>query len=555
MSDILSIASTGVAAAQTAINITGQNIANVSSAGYSREKVSQTAATAGPGTQILGISRIYNDFLATQANNAATANSSSSIQYSQIQSLNGILTDQNAGVSPAISNFFNALQDVSNSASDVAPRQSAIGSAQNLVSSINYIQSTIDGINTEINTQLTQSVSRINQYAEQIVSLNKAIVGTTDQATQNSLKDQRDAVVNSLSKEIKVTVTNQNSQYLVAVGNGVPLLSASKTYPLQLTTNTLDLSQTEVAMNASNDSIFTTKSSAGGIIGGLINFRTNILNPASSSIGLVALGLTQQMNYAQKQGSSLLSVTPPAGADLFSVGDILVQGSSGNQSPLPLSVQFNSSIGANPPPGSPLAYLSNVTSSDYTFAFDGTNYTLTRNSDGNVLNTQTTTTDMIADGMKISIPNGIVSGDIFRISPTANAGRNFRLLTTDPLAIAAAAGGAGTPAAVNTGDNSNMVNLLNVQNNKNLNANANSIITAFNQFVSNIGSQSHALKVQSIFDETVAQKTSQALENDSGVNLDEEAASLIRYQQAYQASGKVMQIAKQMFDTILNIGQ
>ncbi|MEI7428643.1 MAG: flagellar basal body rod C-terminal domain-containing protein, partial [Betaproteobacteria bacterium] len=122
-------------------------------------------------------------------------------------------------------------------------------------------------------------------------------------------------------------------------------------------------------------------------------------------------------------------------------------------------------------------------------------------------------------------------------------------------AIAAAAGGAGTPAAVNAGDNSNMVNLLNVQNNKNLNANANSIITAFNQFVSNIGSQSHALKVQSVFDETVAQKTSQALENDSGVNLDEEAASLIRYQQAYQASGKVMQIAKQMFDTILNIGQ
>ena len=270
---------------------------------------------------------------------------------------------------------------------------------------------------------------------------------------------------------------------------------------------------------------------------------------------MVALGLSEQINYAQKQGSSLLSVTPPTGTNLFSVGDILVQGSTTNQSQFAPSVQFNSSAAANPAPGSPLAYLHNVTSSDYTFAFDGTNYTLTRNSDGSVLNTQTGSGDMIADGMRISIPNGIAAGDFFKISPTANAARNFKLLTTDPLAIAAAAGGAGAPANVTAGDNSNMANLLNIQSDKSLNNKANSIFTAFNQFVSKIGSQSYTLKVQSTFDETVAQKTFQALENDSGVNLDEEAASLIRYQQAYQASGKVMQIAKQMFDTVLNISQ
>jgi len=170
MPDLLSIASTGIAVSQTAINVTGQNIANVSSTGYTREKLDQTSATVGQGAQILGISRVYNQFLAAQANAATTANSSSSIQYNQIQSLNGILTDPNAGISPAMSNFFNSLQDVSNSPSDIAPRQSAIGSAQNLVSSMNYLQSTIDNINIDINTQLAQSVSRINQYADQIVS-------------------------------------------------------------------------------------------------------------------------------------------------------------------------------------------------------------------------------------------------------------------------------------------------------------------------------------------------------------------------------------------------
>jgi flagellar hook-associated protein 1 FlgK len=552
MPDLLSIASTGIAVSQTAINVTGQNIANVSSTGYTREKLDQTSATVGQGAQILGISRVYNQFLAAQANAATTANSSSSIQYNQIQSLNGILTDPNAGISPAMSNFFNSLQDVSNSPSDIAPRQSAIGSAQNLVSSMNYLQSTIDNINIDINTQLAQSVSRINQYADQIVTLNKAIVGTKDQATLNSLKDQRDTVVNLLSKEVSVSVSSQNSEYLVTVGSGVPLLDSTKSFPVKLTTNPFNAGQSEVVISGTNNSIFTSKNSPGGIVGGLINFRSNILNPATNNIGLVALGLTTEINNAQTQGSSLKSVTPPTGTALFDVGDILVKGNLNNTSPNSITVVFNSSLAANP--GNPLAYLKNVTTSDYTFAFDGTNYSLTRNSDGNVITSPTANID--ADGMKISIPNGaIAAGDSFRISPTANAARNFSLLTNDPLSFAAAASGAATPSDVKSGDNTNMINLLRAQTNTNLNSGSNTITTLFNQFVSNIGSQSHALKVQNAFDESVSQKSSQALENDSGVNLDEEAANLIRFQQAYQASGKVMQIAKQMFDSILNIAQ
>ena len=554
MPDILYIANTGIASAQSAINVTGQNIANVSSIGYSREKINQTASDTGQGTKIIGISRIYNQFLAAQANSATNSSSSSDIQYTQIQSLNSILTDPNAGVSSAMSSFFNGLQDIANSPSDIAPRQSAIGSSQNLTSAINYLQSTIDNINSDINTQLSQSVTRINQYAEQIVTLNHAIVGTSDDATANSLKDQRDAVINALSKEIKVSVNVQNNEYLVSVGNGVPLLDSSMSFPMRTTANPYNPALTEVVISGTSNSIFTTQNSPGGIIGGLINFRTKILNPASNSIGQVALGLATQVNYAQSQGSSLKPISPPIGERLFDVGDILVRGNTNNQSLNTISVVFNSSVAANPV-GSPLDYLNQVTTSDYTFTFDGTNYSLTRNSDGNVLRTQTNTADIIADGMKISIPSGLASGDSFRVSPTANAARNFSLLTTDPLAFAAAAGGAAAPANVVSGDNSNMSNLLNIQSNKNLNSGVSTLFTAFNQFVSTIGSQSHELKVQSTFDGTVAQKTAQALQNDSGVNLDEEAANLIRFQQAYQASGKVMQIAKQMFDSLLNISQ
>ena len=108
MPDILSIANTGIAAAQTAINVTGQNIANVSSTGSSRENVQQTSSNTGQGTQIIGITRIYNDFLASQANSANTSSSSSSVQYAQVQALNSILTDPNAGISSTMSSFFNS---------------------------------------------------------------------------------------------------------------------------------------------------------------------------------------------------------------------------------------------------------------------------------------------------------------------------------------------------------------------------------------------------------------------------------------------------------------
>jgi flagellar hook-associated protein 1 FlgK len=551
MPDLMNIASTGIAASQTAINITGQNIANVSTVGYSREKVTQQTVTGGLGTQVTNISRIYNEFLANQANSAVTTSSASSIQYSSVQPLNAILTDPNAGVSPAMNGFFNALQGVANQASDIAPRQIAIGAAQNLVTSINNVQATIDSINTDINTQLTQSVANINSYADQIVALNKAIDGTSDPSTLNNLEDQRDTVINSLSKEIKVTVNKQNNEYIVSVGNGIPLMDSSTSLPLNVFTSDLNPNQLDVGSSVKKNSTLNAQSLAGGTVGGLIDFRTNILNPASNSLGLVALGLTTQVNNAQSQGNSLLTVTPPAlptGPQLFSVGQILVSGSKNNQSNTSITATFFQ----DPANLDPNAFLKDVTTSDYTVSFDGSKYSMVRNSDNTTIATSNATAfpiDLVGDGLDVSIPSGLMSGDTFKISPTANAARNFSLLTTEPLAIAAAGSGFG---AVISGDNTNMVNLLNVKTQSYLKGGTNTLNESYNQFISTIGNQAHQLQIKSTFDETVATKSSQALQNVSGVNLDEEAANLIRFQQAYQASGKVMQIAKQMFDGLLS---
>ena len=550
MPDILYIASTGVAAAQTAINVTGQNIANVSSAGYVREKVSQTSAIVGQGTQVVAISRIYDQFLASQASAAITTSSYSNIQYGQIQSLNSILTDPNAGVSPALSNFFNSLQTVANNPADIAPRESALGAAKNLVSSVNYLQKTIDNTNIDVNTQLKQSVTRINDYANQIVTLYKAILGTKDQSSLNTLKDQRDAVITDLSKEIKVSVNQQGDQYLVSVGSGIPLLDSTRSFPMKVSSNPFNPVQIDVVISGTENSVFTSKNSPGGLIGGLVEFRDNILNPASNKIGLVALGLATEINVAQSKGRvDNGTATGAVGGQLFSVGNILVSANDFNSGATNLSVSFDTgTVGA---PISPEINLKNIKSDDYTLKVIGgsTGYSVTNNTTGQ---SQTfNSTELVLDGFKISITGALTTGDTFRISPTANVARNLSLVTSDPRAIAAA----DNSSPFLSGDNRNMANLLAAQTNKNLNGGVNSLSSSFNQFISSIGSQSYQLKVQSTFDQTVMNKTSQALDNYSGVNLDEEASNLIRYQQAYQASGKVMQIAKQMFDSLLNMAQ
>jgi flagellar hook-associated protein 1 FlgK len=304
-------------------------------------------------------------------------------------------------------------------------------------------------------------------------------------------------------------------------------------------------------ISGTDKSVFTPTNSPGGLIGGLVEFRDNILNPASNKIGLVALGLATEINVAQSKGRvDDGTATGAQGQDLFSVGNILLSSSDFNTGPANLSVSFDTgSVGS---PISPEDNLKNIKSDDYTLKVVGgsTGYSITNNTTG--VSQTFTSGALVMDGFKISITGPLTVGDTFRISPTANVARNLSLETSNPLAIAAA-GNDSSPFF--SGDNRNMANLLAAQTNKNLNNGVNTLSSSFNQFISSIGSQSYQLKVQSTFDQTVMTKTGQALDNYSGVNLDEEASNLIRYQQAYQASGKVMQIAKQMFDSLLNIAQ
>ena len=103
------------------------------------------------------------------------------------------------------------------------------------------------------------------------------------------------------------------------------------------------------------------------------------------------------------------------------------------------------------------------------------------------------------------------------------------------------------------GDNGNLLKMIDLQSAKVLDGNTRSYQSAYVQLVGQVGSKTRELEVTSTASEQIQVQAERSLQGVAGVNLDEEAANLIRYQQSYQAAGKVIQLAKQLFDTVLSI--
>jgi flagellar hook-associated protein 1 FlgK len=542
--NILSIGQSALAAAQVGLSTTGHNIANAATPGYSRQVVIQGSAQAqnfgygflGQGTEVSAIQRVYSDYLGIQVQSAQASSSGLGNYYTQIQQINNMLADPSSGLSPVLQNFFSGIQDVSSNPTSIPSRQAALSSADTLASSFNSMAGQLGEIAQGVNSQIQSSVSVINTYAHQIAQLNDSISKAQLSTGQppNDLLDQRDQLVLDLNKEIKATVVKQgDGSYNVFVGNGQPLVVGIATSTLVTVTSPTNPGQIDVAYKAGNGSLIAVGSSSlvGGNLGGLVEFRTKSLAPAQNALGRLAIGLASTFNAQHQAGFDLNGV---AGGAFFSVPSPVVGANSGNTG--------TAAIGAS------ISDANALTTSDYNLQYDGTNYTLTRLSDNTV--TTFATLPQTVDGVALNLASGVpAAGDNFLIRPTASGASGFGVAITDPAKIAAA----GQTGAV--GDNSNALLLAALQTANTLGNGTTTFQGAYSQLVSEIGNKTRELGVTSSAASNLLSEATQSQQSQSGVNLDEEATNLLRYQQAYQAAGKVMQIASEMFATLLSIGQ
>ena len=541
-SNILSIGQSALAAAQVEINVTGHNIANVSTPGYSRQVAIQSSAQAqnfgygyvGQGTQITAIQRVYSDLLAVQVTNAQTNSNELNTYATQMTQIDNLLADSSAGLAPAIQDFFKSIQAASTNPGDSASRQSVLSTAQALASRFQGMGELLDQIGQDVNSQLTSSVYLVNSYAQQIAKLNDAIeiAQSINGNPPNDLMDQRDQVISDLSKQIKATVVQDGSKYNVFIGNGLPLVVGTQTYPLSMANSPTDAGRLEVSYlnNNGKPTILGSSSLSGGTIGGLLQFREKSLDNIQSQLGLLGVAISATFNQQHQLG---VDSAGNAGGQFFTVAAPSVTASTNNTGTATTTVAISN--------------VSALTGSNYRLKFDGTNYTITRLDNGTA---QTfPSLPQTLDGLDFSITAGAVAGDSFLIKPTAQGATSFSVAINNVSKIALG----GTPSS-GPGDNRNALLLAGLQTTSTMLGSTTSYEGAYGQLVSMVGNKTNELQVMGKAETEMLSQAVASQQSVSGVNLDEEATNLLRYQQAYQAAGKVMQIASQMFDVLLHLG-
>lgn len=636
-SNLFSSALSGMNSAQIGLATAQHNIANASTPGFSRQEVvlgarmpqSLGGSFIGQGVDVVGIKRIYNEFLTTQVRQEQTQASYLSSYHSMMRQIDNLVADPVAGVSPAIQEFFNAMNGVANSPESIPARQTLLGSAQFVVNRFQAIDQRLTDIADGLTSQISSSVNIINTYAQQIAALNtnikRAEAASGGGQLPNDLLDQRDQIINLLNKEIKVSVLAQSDGTAsVFIGNGQPLVINEQAMSLRVVQSSVDPSKVDISYQAGGKLIPMQQSSLqGGNLGAFLAFRDQSLEPARNALGRVAIGMADSINRQNQMGQDLNGVL---GGNIFNAAAPRVDKGALNTG--------NASVSAL------ISDISALTTSDYQLRYDGANYSMLRLSDNAITDLGATLSNDVVDGVTFNLAAGVMNaGDTFLIRPTANAARDIRVLSNDPARIAAAApmrasaamtntGSAsissgtvnvplplhanlqdpvsivfdtppttftvtgavpavvgsvaytpgadisyngwtlqisGTPSAGDTfnvvqntnatGDNRNALLMVGLQI-QNLLANGTaSFQGAYGQLVGEVGSKTHELDLTNQAQINMLAQTVTAQQAVSGVNLDEEAANLLRYQQAYQASGKVMQIASTLFDTLLSLGR
>lgn len=468
MSGIFGIGVSGIQAAQLGMQVTQHNITNSNTPGYNRQSIIQATALPvgnsygfnGNGTQVTTITRQYNAFLSDQLRQSETQLSQLDSYFSQIQVIDNLLADANAGVSPALQEFFKGVQAVAAAPASLPARQSMVSAAQSLVSRLQGADQRITDLYGQINQQITDNVALINTYGKQIASLNQQITIAESAVNQpaNDLRDQRDQLISELNKLVEVqTIPLENGGIEVMVGKGQLLVMGNQTSQMSVVRSTADPSRLTVALNLGNgaqelpESVIT-----GGELGGLLKFRSETLDTAVNSLGKVAASLALTFNAQHATGMDMLgnsvgvAGTNDAGfvANFFTIPNpkVIPSNPSG---PLVTATFTPPALTSNTVPGN---YFTNLTNSDYTLKYSGSAFTLTRVNDGTTwtgatlsdINTQIndTTDARGAQGFTLSDDGSLyTSGDTFTIQPTREIAKNIGIdarIVGDVRLIAAA---------------------------------------------------------------------------------------------------------------------
>ncbi|EKE75446.1 flagellar hook-associated protein FlgK [Gallaecimonas xiamenensis] len=659
--EMMRIGVSGIYANQIALNIAGNNITNVNTDGYSRQRVEFTAEVLG-GIDRVTVHRMMDQFAQAQLRKDTTSLGFADAYLTQANRTDKLLGDTSNGLSTGIENLFARINTMNNEASSISNRELVLSDFGNMLENYQRQAEQFSLQQKEVNQQLTSYSEKANGLIGSIFGINQqlAAVGNTQNGSQRStLLDQRDEYISQLSELMDIQVTQSTGDAVnVTMANGMALVLPDSRSTVQVSAGDPETRRLEMSVTLGTQTFEQKVADVGGKLGGLGSFRQDVLEPAQRQLGQMALAMADAFN---KQNNLGLDLNGNLGGDIFKLPTLTAFGMKDNSSADHL-------VTAQVTDGTQL------TDQDYQIVFTtATDYEVQAlDSSGKVTGTLATGTlpaPANVDGLQIDFsaatpPGAFAAGDTFVLHPTRDAinlmdmamdrpeelalaspiavNKNASNLgsatvssidvtnvdpatsgfaTTSPVALDATAPGrivflsdtqyqlydqggtaiggptnfdsetpipeppldygfsiklSGTPAAgdeftlgVNldsaTGamtaksDNNNGLKLAQLQTAEIVRQNeagattviGESLTTAFSSLVSNVGDKTGAMRVKQEAAQALHDESQGRLQAVAGVNLDEEAANLIQFQQAYSATARILSTAQNVFDNLL----
>ncbi|CZQ00839.1 Flagellar hook-associated protein 1 [Legionella pneumophila] len=645
---ILNIAYSGLTAFQRALDVTGNNIANFKTRGYSRQSIQFTPIASnryagsyiGAGVSVSSIYRNVDQFANAQVRSTLSYRTQYDAFYNQAIQIDKLLSQDGSSISVPLQTFFDSIGQLNSTPDNIATRGVVLKQSQLLAQQFNSLQIKLEEYERNSTLQVTESVKIINRITKELAEVNGKLLGNNNIP---ELLDHRDELLKQLSGYTDLSIFDQGDGTIsVGIASGDMLVAGTQQRDLVVGTGKDSIFGTKIFLSSGgNNQVDITDRLTTGMLGGLIDYEKNVLGQASQLIGQMAIGLAQTFNTQHKLGMDMNS---QIGKDFFtdfnSPGQMLKRSraSADNSGTAVLSVNISD--------------ISQVKLSDYDLIISDTGANelrLIRKSDG----TSTTLTwsssppappagQVVIDGMTITVNDlsQLANNDHYTLIPTRGAARDFALEIKDAYEIALASPVKTTASLNNTGqgqiilgpvlntasvnkqfridfisdtqynlvnvtdsttagpfafvpntnnviqipdgitpsysvvlsgipksgdqfttdyntggfgDNRNGLILGNIQQNKIFSNGSETLFDRYGSLLAEVGGRTNQAKTSFESADILHKQALDFQDSKSGVNLDEEGANLLVFQQAYQAAGKLMEISNQIMNLLFDI--
>ena len=551
----LSSAKLGLLAQQLAIEVTGQNVANVETEGYSRQDVSFEANTPrghikygglhqiGTGVRVASIERAHDQFLFTQIMDEGDLTGSTEVKKEIFEQLE-VLFNEGSGrsLNDAFSSFFGSIHDLATNPRGLPERTDLISKAEHLTSTFNQTGNQLFMLQRNIDATIESEVVEINSLTTQIGKLNESIHANepTAQYKANDLRDNRDRLVKKLSKKIDIQLVQESdNQISLTLKDGTALVLKDQVFALSTSLNANNESFKDVYINSGSTKKNITSTVKGGQLRGYLDMRDTEVGSILDKMNILSGSFIQEFNSIHRQG---FGIDGSSGLDFFTPLDVKVGHNVNNKGTASVSM-----TNASPTSISVDEFEMVFTSSS---SFNLNN--LTTNASLGTFEFNTGTTFNVKDGFAVTISGAAVSGDKVKFSASEDAASRMSVsskITADRQKIAA-----GTTTNADGGNALRMANLQNELAFNSVTWSSGSGSFTFDEYynavVSTIGIESFSAQAILRQQEGVMLQLNSRRESISGVSIDEEMIKMIKFQQAYNASARMISMVDEMLDTL-----